>query len=204
VTAHVIGHDLGLTWVVDELMERACHALVADGRVWLVDPVADDAALARAAALGQPAGVIRLLDRHGRDCDALADSLGVPLYSLPEAIPDSPFEVVRVLHVPGWHEQALWWVDRRALVVAEIVGTSPHYTLGGGRATGIHPLVRLAPPGVLRRYQPEHLLVGHGAPLHGPEATAGLHDAYARSRSDLPRMLTAAPSLLRAAYARWG
>ena len=86
MTARVIEHDLGLTWVVEELMERASHALVDDGRVWLIDPVADDAALARAAALGEPAGVVRLLDRHGRDCDALAESLGVPLYSLPETM----------------------------------------------------------------------------------------------------------------------
>jgi hypothetical protein len=158
VTLRVREHELGLSWVVEEPLERASHALVADGRVWFVDPVADDAVLARAAGLGEPAGVIRLLDRHGRDSDDLAASLGVPLYPLPEAIPDSPFEVVRVLHVPGWHEQALWWPERRALVVAEVVGSSPHYTLGGGRAAGIHPMIRLRPPGAPRRYQPEHLL----------------------------------------------
>jgi hypothetical protein len=204
VKLRVSEHELGLSWVVEESLERASHALVADGRVWFIDPVADDAVLARAAELGEPAGVIRLLDRHGRDCDGLATSLGVPLYSLPEAIPDSPFEVVRVLHVPGWHEQALWWPQRRALVVAEVVGSSTHYTLADGRAAGIHPLLRLLPPGSLRRYQPEHLLLGHGDPLHGPEATAALHDAYARSRSDLPRMLLAAPALLGAAKGRWG
>jgi hypothetical protein len=203
VKLRVLEHGLGLTWVVEEPLERASHALVADGRVWFVDPVADDAVLARAAALGEPAGVIRLLDRHGRDCDGLAASLGVPLYSLPDTIPDSPFEVVRVLHVPSWHEQALWWTDRRALVVAEVVGRSPHYTLGGSRRAGIHPLLRLFPPGALRRYQPEHLLLGHGGPLHGPEATAGLQEAYARSRSDLPRMALAAPALLGAAKGRW-
>ncbi|HEX4689159.1 MAG TPA: hypothetical protein VH276_00625 [Solirubrobacteraceae bacterium] len=197
-------HELGLSWVVEEPLQRASHALAADGRVWFIDPVADDAVLARAAELGEPAGVIRLLDRHGRDCDSLAASLGVPLYSLPDAIPDSPFEVVRLLHVPGWHEQALWWPERRALVVAEVVGSSSHYTLGGDRTAGIHPMVRLLPPGSLRRYQPEHLLLGHGDPLHGPEATTALHEAYARSRSDLPRMLLAAPALLGAAKGRWG
>ena len=106
-------HELGLSWVIEEPLQRASHALAADGRVWFIDPVADDAVLARAATLGEPAGVIRLLDRHGRDCDELATSLGVPLYSLPDAIPGSPFEVIRGLHVPSWHEQALWWPERR-------------------------------------------------------------------------------------------
>ena len=32
-------HDLGLTWVMEEPLERASHALVHDGRVWFVDPV---------------------------------------------------------------------------------------------------------------------------------------------------------------------
>jgi hypothetical protein len=203
VTVRVLEHELGLSWVVDEPLARASHALAADGRVWFIDPVADDAVLARAAELGEPAGVLRLLDRHGRDCDGLAASLGVPLYSLPEAIPGSPFEVVRVLHVPRWHEQALWWPERSALVVAEVVGSSPHYTLGDGRAAGIHPMLRLRPPDSPRHYEPEHLLLGHGDPLHGPDATAALHEAYARSRSDMPRMLRAAPAMLGAAKGRW-
>jgi hypothetical protein len=203
VSARILEHELGLSWVVEEVMERASHALVADGRVWLIDPVRDEEVLARAASLGSVAGVIQLLDRHRRDCDALAASLGVPLYPLPDSIPGAPFEVVPVLDVPGWHEAALWWPERRALVVAEVVGSSPHYTLGGARATGIHPLLRLLPPRAPGRYEPEHLLVGHGAPLHGPQATAALHEAYARSRSDIPRMLRAAPAMLGAAKGRW-
>jgi hypothetical protein len=206
VNARILEHPVGLTWVVREPLERASHAIVADGRVWLVDPVDDGpgGALERASGLGTPVGVIRLLDRHGRDCDEIAAKLDVPLHSLPEAIGGSPFDVVPVVHVPGWHEQALWWPERRALVVAEVVGTSSHYTLGDGRAAGIHPMVRLLPPKRLRRYQPEHLLLGHGAPLHGPDAADALHAAYARSRSDLPRMLRAAPALLGAARGRWG
>jgi hypothetical protein len=203
MTLRMLEHELGLTWVVEEPLARASHALVADGRVWLIDPVAGDGVLERVRALGAPAGVIRLLDRHGRDGEALAESLGVPLHSLPEALPDSPFEVIRVLHVPGWHEQGLWWPARRALAVAEVVGSSRHYTLGDGRPAGIHPLLRLLPPGALRPYQPEHLLLGHGDPLHGTDAVDGLRDAYARSRSDLPRMLRAAPALLGAARGRW-
>src|SRR3954471_11739112 len=50
-------HDLGLSWVMDDVMERACHALRGDdGRVWLIDPARDDEALAAAAALRPPGG----------------------------------------------------------------------------------------------------------------------------------------------------
>jgi hypothetical protein len=63
MTSAVVDHQsYGLTWVMREPMARACHALVADGRVWLVDPVEEPAAMSAAAALGEPASVLRLLD----------------------------------------------------------------------------------------------------------------------------------------------
>ncbi len=40
-------HDLGISWVVDEPMQRASHALVVGGRTWLVDPVDVDEAIDR-------------------------------------------------------------------------------------------------------------------------------------------------------------
>lgn len=179
-------HDAGLTWVLrDEGMRRASHALVDGARVWLVDAVDDEEAVGRALALGEPAGVIQLLDRHNRDCAALADRLGVPHLRLPAEVPDSPFEVVAVIDVPRWREIALWWPARRALVVAEAVGTGPFFRGGDVRA-GIHLFLRLRPPGSLRGYDPEHLLVGHGRALHGTDAAAGLREAYARSMRDLP------------------
>ena len=46
----------GFSWVLEEGMQRTSHALVADGKVWLVDPVAFDEALERAAGLGEIAG----------------------------------------------------------------------------------------------------------------------------------------------------
>ena len=85
---------------------------------------------------------------------------------------------------------ARWWPEPRALVVAEAVGTHEFDTLGAAPA-GVHPLLRLFPPGALRRLDPEHLLPGHGPPLHGPAAAEGLRAAYARSRRDLPRLVRA-------------
>lgn len=196
-------HDLGLSWVMEEPLQRTSHALADGGRVWFVDPVDEPAAMAAAAALGEPAGVLQLLDRHGRDCAAIAQRLGVPRLRVPESVPDSPFEVVpSAVRLPRWSEVALWWPARRTLVVAEVLGTSPLYTLDSG-AVGMHVMLRLAPPGRLRRFDPEHLLPGHGAPVHGPQTAAEIDAAYARSRRDLPKLLLKLPSMGRAANQTW-
>lgn len=184
-----------VTWVVKEPMRRASHALVADGRVWLVDPVAWEPALERVAALGRPAGVLMLLDRHNRDAAVLAQRLEVPLLRLPQTLPDTPFELHTVLDRRGWHERALWWPEHRLLLVPEAIGTAPFFTLGAGPA-GVHALLRLTPPRSLARFSPEHLLVGHGPSVHDG-ATPALHEALARSRRDIPRALTALPRMLR-------
>ncbi len=188
-------HAGGLTWIEAGGMVRAAHALSADGQVWLVDPFEDDAAAAAIADLGTPAGVVQLLDRHNRDCEQIAGRLGVPLVRLPERLPDTPFEVVPVISRIRWNEVALWWPERDTLVVAEAIGTAPVFALG--RAAGVHPLLRLTPPReALGGYRPQQLLVGHGRALPSAGASA-LADALSRSRTDLPRMLTQAPRLLR-------
>jgi hypothetical protein len=186
----------GFSWVVDEPLQRTSHALADDGRVWLVDPVDVPEPLERAQGLGQVAAVLQLLDRHNRDCVAVARRLGVAHVRVPDALPETPFEVVPVLRVPGWREAALWWPEQRALVVAEAVGTAPLFTAGRAPA-GIHIFLRVHPPGRLRAMAPEHLLVGHGEGIHGAAATPALEQAYARSQRDLPRALLALPSGLR-------
>jgi hypothetical protein len=192
-------HALGLSWVMDDAMQRAAHALVDDdGKVWLVDPVDDPQALERAAALGAPAGVLQLLDRHNRDCEPIAARLGVPHLRVPDAAPETPFVVHRVVRTRFWREVALWWPARRALVVAEAVGTAPAFAVGDG-PVGVHPMLRLLPPNGLKGLGPEHLLVGHGAPLHGPEVGAQVDHAIARSRHDAPKLLLKLPTLIRGA-----
>ena len=94
----------GFSWFPEESLTRTAHALDTGDGVWLIDPVDVPEAIERATALGPPAGVIQLLDRHNRDCAALAARLGVPHLRLPAAIPSSPFEVIEVLKVPRWHE----------------------------------------------------------------------------------------------------
>jgi hypothetical protein len=184
----------GLSWVLDEPMQRTSHALAAEGRVWLVDPVDLREPLERARALGEPAGVLQLLDRHPRDCRALAERLGVPYLRLPAHVAGAPFEVFDVVQVPKWREVGLWWPEHRALVVPEAVGTGPMF--GPGDA-GVHLFLRLRPPGALRSYDPQHLLVGHGAGVHGPAAATALERAYERSVRDLPATLARLPGAFR-------
>jgi len=186
-------HECGVTWVVDEPMQRASHALADDGKVWFVDAVDDDEALPLALKLGEPAGVIQLLDRHPRGSEKLAERFGVPHLRLPESLPTTPFEVIKVVDVPRWREKALWWRDREALVVAEAVGTGPMY----GLPAGIHLFLRLRPPSILRDYDPEHLLVGHGSALHGEDAKPALEHAYRRAKVDLPRTVLRLPFTMR-------
>lgn len=167
-------------------MERAFHALVDEGKVWLVDPL-DGPEMEAAAELGEPAGVLQLLDRHNRACAGIAARLGVPHLKVPDSVPDSPFEAIAAVRVPGWKETALWWPRRQALVVAEAIAANPMHT--GGRRLGVHLFLRAWPPRSLRGYRPRHLLLGHGPGIHGPEAATELEAAYARSRHDLPRVL---------------
>jgi hypothetical protein len=195
----VLDHQsYGLSWVMREPMARACHALAVDGRVWLIDPVDEPTAMAAVTALGEPAGVVQLLDRHNRDCAAIASRLGVTHVVNPDALPTTPFELVPVIRWPRWKETALWWPAEEVLAVPEAVGTAPAFAIGSG-PVGVHPMIRLVPPGALRRFAPRHVLVGHGRPVHGPQAASGLQEALAHSRRDIPRMGLKLPALLRGA-----
>jgi hypothetical protein len=184
-------HEAGLTWVMDEGMQRASHALVDGDDVWLIDPVDEGEAIERALALGRPRAVIQLLDRHNRDCETLAERLGIPWERVPGNLRETPFEVVEVIKNKRWKEVALRWRERDALVVAEAVGTAPLFALGRG-AVGVHPVLRLTPPKALKGIDPGMLLVGHGAPVKS-DAAASLRTALARSRSDIPRLLLSLP-----------
>lgn len=190
-------HPLGLSWNVDdEGMARAWHAVAIDGDVWLIDPADVAGTVERAQGLGTVRGVIQLLDRHQRDNRAIAERLAVPLHRLPDALPDTPFEVLTILDRPRWRERALWAPAQRALIVAEVLGAGPQYLAGPGRV-GVHPMLRLSPPGHLERYaEAEHLLMGHGLPVNGPDAGPELVSALTRCRRDLlglPGALLKAP-----------
>lgn len=172
-------------------MQRASHAVAADGRVWVIDPVADDSALARARELGDPAGVVQLLDRHGRDCGFVAEQLGVPHYEVPEQPPaGAAFEVLPLLRRRWWHEVALWYPEQRTLVCADAVGTAQYYRAPGERL-GVSPLLRLTPPRRLLAVEPDHVLVGHGEGIH-EDAAAAIREAVRLARRRSPSWAWAA------------
>ncbi len=192
--ARFLDEPSGFGWIAAEppWMERCSHALLADGGVWLVDPVDVDRLDERIAAAGEPRGVLQLVAWHNRDCAAIAARLGVPHLRVPDGVPGSPFET-RPVRGLRWREVALWWPDPRVLVTGEALGTVRYYRAPGERL-GVHPFLRvLRPPRELLQIRPEHLLVGHGEGLHA-DVPAAMRRAVARSRRDLPRVV---PRLLR-------
>jgi hypothetical protein len=182
----------GFGWIVDEAMTRTSHALAADGKVWLVDALDWPEAIDRALALGEPAGVVQLLDRHDRDSAELASWLGVPHVVTPDEIRGSPFTCIPVIWRKRWRESALWWPDARTLVTADALGTNRFYT-GGKASVGVHLFLRLRPPKALGSFEPEHLLVGHGEGVHGAGTAAAVRDALRTSRRRLPGALLRLP-----------
>lgn len=181
---------LGRVAAEPRFLQRCSHAIAAGGDVWVVDPVFDEAALARVAALGAPAGVVQLLDRHGRDCAAVAAALGVPLHVVPETAPvGAPFAVLPLLRLRRWREVALWFSEQRTLVCADALGTARYYRAPGERLA-VSPLLRLTPPRRLLTVEPEHVLVGHGEGVHDG-ATAAVRDAVVLARRRAPAWLWA-------------
>jgi hypothetical protein len=184
-------HEIGISWMPDagEMMQRACHAVRLNGGVWIVDPVDVGGLDERIVALGDPAGVLQLLDRHERDCAEVAGRLGVPHHRLPfDGIDGAPFEPVKVIDQRFWKEVAIWVPSERALIVPEAVGTAPYFR-SGDEEIGIHPFLRLLPPRKLGAYEPVHLLTGHGTGMHGGATPAALRDALDGSRRRLPGAL---------------
>jgi hypothetical protein len=170
-------------WIEDEFMERCSHALVHEGRTWIVDAVDNP----RARELAGVAGVIQLLDRHNRDCAELAARFGVPHHVVPqERI--GPFEFLPVKMSRRWREVALWWPARATLVCADVLGTAEYYCAGNERLA-VHPLLRLRPP----RFDihPATILCGHGPGIYDG-ADAAFREALTTSRRRAPQQLVSA------------
>jgi hypothetical protein len=177
----------GFGWQADEpeFARRTSHAVRDGDGVWLFDVVDADGLDERVRALGEPAGVVQLLDRHGRDCAAVADRLGVPLHVTPGGS-SAPLPTLRVAWIRGWHEVAAF-VDERVLVVGDALGTARYFCAPGERL-GVHPLLRPFPPRSLGRLSPERVLCGHGSGLHDGAADA-LSEALRTARRRIPRWL---------------
>jgi hypothetical protein len=182
--------DDGFGWVLAEPMRRSSHALLVDGGVWLVDAVDAPGIEDRVRALGEPAGVLQLLDRHERDGPTWARRLDVPLLRAWESLEGAPFETIRVRDNRFWREVALWEPAGRTLICADALGTLPFFR-AGAEPIGVHPLLRQSPPRSLARVDPSRVLVGHGAGIDD-DATVAVRAAIATARRRLPLALLSA------------
>jgi hypothetical protein len=191
LTARIVDEtDFGFGWISSEQPKLflSSHALAVEGGVWIVDPTDEPSVDERIRALGEPRGVIQLLGRHNRGCSAVAARFRIPHHRVPFAgVNGAPFEFVHVMSRFGWEEVALWWPQRRVLVTADALGTVPHYFALAGERLGVHPLLRLTPPRQLGRFDPEHVLVGHGEGIHA-DASPAVRDALSHSRRRLLRL----------------
>ncbi|HEY7004657.1 MAG TPA: hypothetical protein VH281_10265 [Gaiellaceae bacterium] len=178
----------GFGWSEPGFLERTSHALEIEGRVFLLDPIDAPGLDEQIGALGDPEAVVQLLDRHERDCAAVAGRLGVPRLRVPREAPDRPFGLIRLTWSPVWREVAFWEPRRDVLVVGDALGTSRYFT-AAGEALGVHPLLRPWPPRALAGLAPRHVLCGHGLGIHGDEAALALAEALTTARRRIPRWL---------------
>lgn len=197
--------DGGVGWLArpDETMRRTSHALATEAGVWVVDPVDAPGVDDLLAEYGDVAGVVVLLNRHYRDADEVArrhdvpvyvpswfdrvDDVDAPLRRFDGRLPDTDYRLVNVFDAFGWEEAALYDDESGTLVVPEAVGNAPYFTTAGERL-GVHPMLRLTPPTVLRGLRPERVLVGHGPGVLDGAADA-LDDAIDGSRRRTPKLL---------------
>jgi hypothetical protein len=204
--------DGGVGWMAhpEEGMQRASHALVDDGDVWVVDPIDAEGLDEFLADLGEVAGVVVLLDRHRRDCAAVARRHDVAVH-VPRVMRDIAADFDAETAIPGdelgetgyevrtvvdstlfpseplrWREAALHDPDRGTLVIPESVGTVS-YMRAGDERLGVHPFRRLAPPRSLQSLTPDRVLVGHGRGVH-EDATAALREAIDGARKRMPSL----------------
>lgn len=193
----------GTGWIAhpEEEMQRASHALVDGDDVWLVDPVDFEGLDDVVTDHGTVRGTVVLLDRHKRDADTIARRHDVPVYipgwmsgvrgdlkapvePIRQTLPDTDYRLHRLVNNAVWQEAYLYSESSKTLVVPEALGTSDYF-LAAGERLGVHPALRLTPPGTLGRIAPERILVGHGEGVLD-DAAAALADALEGSRRRAP------------------
>jgi hypothetical protein len=195
----------GTGWLAypEEGMQRASHALDGEEGLWLVDPVDFPALDEFLAERGEVRGIVLLLNRHKRDAAAIArrhdvavhvphfmdgvlSSLDAEVKPVRHELPDSEYGVHEVIDNPFWKEALLYGEETDTLVVGESVGTN-EFNRTREERLGVHPMLRLTPPRILRRLEPERILVGHGEGVF-ENAAAALTDALDNSRRRAPRV----------------
>jgi hypothetical protein len=206
--------DGGVGWLAHpaETMERASHALVEDGDVWLVDPVDADGLDDRLAEMGSVRGVVVLYHYHRRDASTIAarhdvpvllpagmtalsdDDVAAPVRRFEGRLAETAYYLKRVTVSRFWQEWALF--DGETLVVGESVGTADYF-LAPGERLGVSLVRRAVPPGAtLGDLDPQRILCGHGVGVFA-DAAGELRRAIDEARWTAPRMYARyAPTLV--------
>lgn len=198
--------DHGVGWIAypDETMQRASHAIADDGDVWVIDPIDVPDLDELLAEYGEVRGVVLLLDRHKRDCAAVANrhdvavwvpefmdgveaDLDAPVERFRHDLPDSNYSLHEVIDTRFWQEGLLYNRDEGVLVIPEAVGTTDYFRTSS-EELGVHPMLRLTPPKKVARLDPEHIHVGHGEGVHD-DAASKLEEALESSRAHAPALL---------------
>ena len=198
--------DGGVGWLAHphEEARRASHAFVdADGDVWVVDPLDAPGVDDLLAEYGEVAGVAVLSNFHARDADAFAARHDVPV-SLPPKMDrvadlvdaptrrlrdgDGGFTYRQTTPLPGWRETVAYRESDGTLYAPDSLGTAAWATVDRERL-GVYLLARPLPPRALfAGYDPDRVLVGHGAGVFD-DASGALDEALDGARRRFPRAL---------------
>jgi hypothetical protein len=180
-----------VAWLADpdESMQRASTAIAVDGGCLVCDPVDAEGLDELLAGIGPVLGVCQLLDRHGRDSDAVAARHGAPRIAPGELSTNPAFagiETRPLYRARKWNETALWLPARRLLVVPETLGTNRFFLAHRSDRLGMHLLARFRPPrAALAGLEPDTIAVGHGEPLIG-QAAPELRRTLRTARAAMP------------------
>lgn len=195
----------GVGWLAypHEEGRRASHAVRADDGVWVLDPLDAPGVDDLLADLGSVAGVAVLGSHHARDAstvanrhdvavhvptwmDRVAERVDAPVQRYERTFGDSGFEVRRVEPLGLWQEAVAYREADGTLVVPDLLGSGPGYTVGDERV-GVVLSHRLVPPrAVFDGIEPHRILLGHGRGVL-EDADEALADALAGARRRFPR-----------------
>lgn len=197
----------GFGWLAhpEEEGRRASHAISGEDGVWVVDPVDAPGLDELLEELGEVTGVIVLCSYHTREADILADRHDVPVHiprwmdrvanrvdapieQCETTFGDSGFEIYRFEPLSLWQEAVAYREADGTLVVPDLMGSGPGYTVGRERV-GLVLSHRLFPPkDRLGGLDPERILFGHGEGIFENAGTA-LDTALSDARKRFPRAL---------------
>ncbi|WP_277553525.1 hypothetical protein [Halobaculum limi] len=204
---HVVDRwEDGVGWLAHptEQGARASHAVRGDDGVWLIDPLDAPGLDDLLDSYGPVAGVAVLSSYHARDAGVLADRhdvavhvprwmdrvderVAAPVERFDGSFGASGFHVQRFEPLGLWREAIGYRPDDGTLVVPDLLGSGPGYTVGDERV-GVVLSHRMFPPRRLAQLAPDRILFGHGEGVF-TDASAALSDALDGARRRFPRAL---------------